>query len=489
VSNKKIHKDFLRGEELPANILPAGIGWKDMQQRLEDEMPETIVPPAATLPDRSFLKRLTRGVLLLLLLFIAWTFASKLEKQNARNISGNTRIKSNPRYDENKAGANEQNSGLPKDNKIKKEDKKDQVINDFNTERENDKNKKTNSPAPEKKKSSHIPVSAAGNRNNIAGYRKHNRTRPGNGNAVKQNRFKNGIVKNKVSPKNRKGVYHNDQPAHSHLPVSDTKNNIIGNETSQEKGITPYPVRTHFFNTPSIKNKQQESSSTDNTRIIVEPNHWQLQTGLQWNIQWPSAGARNYFIGANARSQPCRFLLPGAWLQLEKTKDILAVELNPFYSTLVPVRSFRTLTTSESLPGAIVTKTETRKLRKLFGMLAALDYDYNISADWWIGGSLQACWWNKAVASSTGTEQKQPLNGSPATTTSFSNNYRITDDWNYFSRFQFYINAEGFYRKKGWQAGMRLGLAATALAKQEGPANPFRLELLYRLKLYELKIR
>jgi len=69
----------------------------------------------------------------------------------------------------------------------------------------------------------------------------------------------------------------------------------------------------------------------------------------------------------------------------------------------------------------------------------------------------------------------------------FNVNYAIEDEWSYFSKFQACINAEGIYKMEKWQAGLRMGLGFTPLAKNEGPSHPLRFDLLYRIKLFNIK--
>ncbi len=212
---------------------------------------------------------------------------------------------------------------------------------------------------------------------------------------------------------------------------------------------------------------------------------WQLQAGLSWSMQIPLSGTRGYFQGPNASSQPYRILFPALWIQSVKDKSITSVEINPFLSNLLPEKPFRTSTTVSYLPDTTITTTEVKTLYKVFGISTSIGYNYNIGKNWWVGGNMQFNWWTKGLAYSNGLIQKKPVNGgASAQDINFEKEYQISDEWSYFNRAQFFINAEFLYRKDKWQAGITTGISATPLAKNEGPGNSFRMSLFYRWALY-----
>ena len=210
-----------------------------------------------------------------------------------------------------------------------------------------------------------------------------------------------------------------------------------------------------------------------------------ISAGMQWNFQLPVYGAKNYFKGSSARSQPYTILLPGAWISIQTERRSLSAELDPFYSNLLPARSFGTFTNYASLPDTIVITTETKTLRKTFGIHFAINYDMNISGNWWAGGGIHAYWLQKGIASGSGTEERRSISNGGIVSTSFDRTYVLSKpEWENFDRFQFWLYAQVFYARKKMQTGIRIGMPFNSIAKQQGQKNPLRTEMIFRLPLY-----
>jgi hypothetical protein len=245
-------------------------------------------------------------------------------------------------------------------------------------------------------------------------------------------------------------------------------------------------------------NKKLNLTANDTTALATEnpaphielpAEKWTINTGLHWTIPIPLNGGSNYFIGPNGQSQPYSLLLPGAWIQAEKEKQLVTFDVNPFAVSLPPAKVFRTITGVENVQDTLVQTTDQRTLIKTFGLSAGVSYQYKIFSNWWAGAGVQMVFWKRAVAGSAAAINKVPIGGTAGVITNQQSVYKLTDEWSYFSKVQASISTEIFYKAPKWQAGLRLGLPITPLAQQDGPKYFLRGELLYRLHLTQIHLR
>jgi hypothetical protein len=216
-----------------------------------------------------------------------------------------------------------------------------------------------------------------------------------------------------------------------------------------------------------------------------DDSRWKWMAGLSWTLQLPTTSGKGYFTGPDTKSQPYRLIIPGVYFQAQYEKHQMSAELNPFLSNMVPSKPFRANSETEVFPDTTVVKEQSRSLRKLFGASLGFGYANNVAGRWWLGGHVQFAWWRKAIATSAGDIKKYPSNGSPPVVLPFSETYRLENEWSNFSRNQLLLSGDAFYGAKKWQAGIRIGYGFTPLAKNEGPSHPLRLELMYRLRLFD----
>lgn len=113
------------------------------------------------------------------------------------------------------------------------------------------------------------------------------------------------------------------------------------------------------------------------------------QAGLQWNVPITSNAHNYYAKGPNGRDQLYRLLLPGAWISLNKNKQRVIATVNPFF----------TAPSSEKIYDSI--RLFNRQMIKMFGFQAGLQYGYQVSWHWWVGGGVDASWWKKGLVYAT----------------------------------------------------------------------------------------
>lgn len=260
-----------------------------------------------------------------------------------------------------------------------------------------------------------------------------------------------------------------------------------------EKQITKDTIAAAIATITYLKNKLQVKDVLNEDSLVeeedIDSTMFVAEAGLQWNMQLPFANSSCFFSGPGTQSQPYRILLPGAWISWHSEKSLLGVQVNPFTSLLVPSKPFNTVVANSTSSDTAITKTETKTLKKLFGVSAVLSYNYNVTGNWWFGGNMQATWWRSGIATSNIKTSRQSLSSSfnPINTQSTTRYKLSKPDWENFSTFQMQLNLEILYRKKTWIAGFNAGLPIMPIAKIKGPLNPFYAALFFRVRLWEDK--
>ena len=260
-----------------------------------------------------------------------------------------------------------------------------------------------------------------------------------------------------------------------------------------EKQITKDTIAAAIATITYLKNKLQVKDVLNEDSLVeeedIDSTMFVAEAGLQWNMQLPFANSSSFFTGPGTQSQPYRILLPGAWISWHSEKSLLGVQVNPFTSLLVPSKPFNTVVANSTSSDTAITKTETKTLKKLFGVSAVLSYNYNVTGNWWFGGNMQATWWRSGIATSNIKTSRQSLSSSfnPINTQSTTRYKLSKPDWENFSTFQMQLNLEILYRKKTWIAGFNAGLPIMPIAKITGPLNPFYAALFFRVRLWEDK--
>jgi hypothetical protein len=476
VSDKKIHKDFLQGGELPANILPTSVAWKDMQQRLDKVQPDKsgllVNDPGK---DKAFRGRIVKGTALLLFLLFTWmalqqTNTKKNRKDIAQTASGKTH--DSPKKDNNSISAND----ITNNADIEKEKGSEGEIN-------------TSGPSGNLSKNETDVSSTTNNKNKKAAT---SNTSSGKKVSSERNSKKNNPVVKKTKQKPAAKIQSNagEIKIEQGNPLSKTLLNT--NETlssiqkdSINRSLSPVNVNS----ADKKKTDSLQKSNVANTEPEPqEKKHKEIEWGLHWTLQLPTGSAGQYFSGPSAAQQPYRILLPGLWLNFRMGRSVFQTEVNPFASAVLPAKSFGTFSTSYTNVDTIVTTTQVKTLRKMFGISGTIGYAYNISGNWWLGTSIQGYWWRKGIASTKGEEVKQVIGSSSQTKKRFNTTYSMgVTEKDYFAKVQMVNSLELAYKMKAAQAMLRIGISPLPFSKKEGPGNPFRAEFLFKLQLFKKK--
>jgi hypothetical protein len=114
-----------------------------------------------------------------------------------------------------------------------------------------------------------------------------------------------------------------------------------------------------------------------------------LNFGLQWILNLPVYGTKNYFTGTNGRNQAYNMLIPALWVGNSwQDKHEIMLRVRP---VLEYFAGNKVLTDSTGRGGpsdsSLVRKTMT--LIKTSGVAAGLQYNYNIDDQWSVGAGLE----------------------------------------------------------------------------------------------------
>ena len=257
-----------------------------------------------------------------------------------------------------------------------------------------------------------------------------------------------------------------------------TGNDSLSSDTP--KNIQAPPGKTTDSLDIALEKEAEEVKPADEKTIF--------KGGLQWNLQIPMAGGGKYFTGSNLNSQPYLVLIPGIWTSVQLDKLVIAVELNPYFTTLLPSKNYTSFISSSSITDTVHTVTETRQLNKLIGTAVAASFGYNVTTNLWVKGGIQAQWWRKGIATANTHEEKYPVGNSAEKTFSTSSHLIAVEnpDWTYFNKFQVNLNAEAMYTLKKWEAAFRIGLPIAPITQSgNGPKNSVRTELILRYQLFK----
>ncbi len=235
------------------------------------------------------------------------------------------------------------------------------------------------------------------------------------------------------------------------------------------------------------------ASRQENATTHAENQYLLVQLGLQWTAQIPTDNPHTYLDGPNGRTQLYRPLLPAVWMDLRWDRSLLEFTFDPFYSNLVPLRPYSQQQTLDTISSIAVNSLQSRALSKLFGFAAGAGYSGNLGGKWWVGGGIQTIWWTHAIVSTYTQKVEQPVGGNsarPVILITNSTGALSKPDWSYFSTFQLDAYAQLLYEPAIGLAGFRVGFPFSALSlnQGQGPSQPLRLEVFYRLPLLTRKV-
>ncbi|MCS3800942.1 hypothetical protein [Niastella sp. OAS944] len=170
-----------------------------------------------------------------------------------------------------------------------------------------------------------------------------------------------------------------------------------------------------------------------------------VQAGLHWSIPVPVEGNDQYLLGPNGKDQPYQYLLPGIWLSVNKNKQRITVSANPFISAPLPNKYYGN--GMAPLNDSMNVYAQKRMV-KMFGYQASLQYGYQFAPHWWLNGGISANWWKKGLVYATSAD---------TVTTYKTFLYSVnTKDENVVTGFQLSANAAVSYQFKAIEAMLQV---------------------------------
>lgn len=256
-----------------------------------------------------------------------------------------------------------------------------------------------------------------------------------------------------------------------------------------EKNMDGIPGQNNKRLNNSIEKIKDTASANESEQKADDPvDDWRLAGGLFWTLPLNSLSQyETWSAGPNGQPQPYRLLLPGAWIEASHERHLMTLEFNPFASGIPRDIPFKYVEGSRQGTDTLIRTYTSHTMLKSFGASLGMGYQYNINGKLWIGGSFQAILWTRAVEQEGIVYEKIPSNSNPSVFTAESFNYPMKENWEYFSKFQFNLNADLTYREKNWQTGIRTGVALTPFAQKEGPVHPFSASVFFRWRLFYLE--
>ena len=467
-----LNKKFFTEADLPVPVPSTDMAWEQMQNRLEKEMPQK---------EKRKKRFFIFFVLLAFLIGPASFFYLNNKSTTGKNRPGE---KTGIRKDAASKTPNNNSSNNNEQEKLK-----DQKTNNTNL----DDDSKASAATQDVSSLPGDHLKSANKKSNTQSFISVTQTAA---TGTKQKKQQPNLQSNKTATTNKQPIISTSEPG-----ADDTnKTAIISSQQNINVVVTAAPANTIQDSSTAVTDKTnaaQINKTTDSLNIVISPEEKETKPaeekaifkgGLQWNIQIPTAGGDHYFAGGNLKSQPYLFLVPGIWTSVQINRSLFSLEINPYYSSLIPPKNYTEFTSSSSTLDTIKIVTESRQLNKLIGTAFAASFGYNIKGNWWVKGGLQMQWWRKGVATANIREEKYPANNSTAKTLSTSSHLFAVenDEWNYFTKFQVNPNIEAVYMFKKWEASLRIGLPIAPITSSgDGPKNSIRTEFILRYQLFK----
>lgn len=537
MSDNQFHKQFSEGDELPVNIPNADYAWSDMLGKLDTGMPEAAGVATASKSLRNLWKWFAG---LALLSFVSWVVLTQLPAKNDKNITSSTNTAKESNSSNNNSVNGESNNSSDSNNQSdnKTAESNSNVAGNREADVQSRSANAAEKPISEQSISNADQKTALSDNSNSKVNKESNTTGKAiddthstttnetakrNNSLVKEDKAITGKGDKKdvvvVAGKVTKKKSNSGKAGRSNTDEDFLTGRKLANSSKEKNGTSSLSKQTTEKKTNAIKENEKAAIDLRNTFVNADNsdaaivNHKlpstlpddptagsplrqtvpaspakariNIQGGLQWNFQSPSGGNGTYFYNEKGKSEPLRAFYPGAWLSFQHNKSLYTIEVSPFFTTALPAKPYSSETMRYTIGDTNFTNTESRTLRKLFGISAAIGYAHNITGNWWAGGSLRSNWWQKGAATSTIDLLKQSDSGTFTDIKSTSSRTLFLNDssWSAFSKMQFVMNADIFYRRNAWQAGLQVGLPINALTKRNGPRNPLYAAIVLRLAI------
>ncbi len=197
--------------------------------------------------------------------------------------------------------------------------------------------------------------------------------------------------------------------------------------------------------------------------------------GLQVEVPVPVSSVDVYFKNPDAKDRFYQPLSPGIWGSITRNRHRITGEFKPFASALLPNKTFQKhmliLPDGTALPGD-------KKLVKVFGTQAGLQYTFQVNKHWWVGAGVDISMWRKALILSEGLD-------------SMLNMSRIRgvhkNDAPYLNAFQPGGVLHLAYESRVWTGMLQIGSPFKPTVAVQGFSVPVWARLGIRLRLLQSK--
>ncbi len=231
----------------------------------------------------------------------------------------------------------------------------------------------------------------------------------------------------------------------------------------------------------STKAVSARSSNIRRARI-KNRNDLGIQFGLQWNINIPMYGFKEYAIGTNGNNQPYNFLVPGLWISktIGSNTNEISLLVKPEQQYLTGNKIIATSTGSVSGQDSTMVRRNTVAI-KANGISAGLHYNYHLNDKWNIAGGFNFNWQHAALIK----QQITRLSNGVLISDSLYGIKKSSPDWKYFQSTYVIAKLEASYNIKRFAIGSAIFMPITSIFA--GSANRFRpvnVHIFIRVRIY-----
>jgi hypothetical protein len=236
------------------------------------------------------------------------------------------------------------------------------------------------------------------------------------------------------------------------MPLQLSKNISMGDTTKFDSSRR---IRdSSIVNTASPGSPISPSVRIKNRKGLV------LHYGVQWNINMPVYGFKEYFTGINGSSQPYNFLIPGLWISkiIGKKENELLLMVKPEQQYFTGNKVVANFSSPVSVLDSIMIRRNTIVI-KTNSITAGLQYKYHLNDKWNIGGGLNFNWQYAALIN----QQTTRLSSGVLLSDSLYGIKKSSQDWKYFKSPFVTARLEAAYNLKKFAIGCAVYMPITSI--------------------------
>jgi len=259
------------------------------------------------------------------------------------------------------------------------------------------------------------------------------------------------------------------------------------NVAAQQFQIATVP-QTDTVVKPSLSRKISDSIN-NKKRVeqkippITNKASFDVRFGLQWNINMPLFGLKEYATGTNGNNQWYTLLIPGVFISktIGASNNELMMTVKPFSYHLTGNKTVATAITYPAPPDTFITVQANTNIVKTKGLYAGLQYNYYLNEKWNLGAGINFNWQTAALVN----KQSIVVSNGNVLADSLYGVTKSSADWQYIKPTFFSVRVEATYNLPQ----LSFGIAAIAplnkvLVSSLRKYRPVSSQVFIRWRLY-----